>query len=150
MTNISRPMVMLRNQFRKQTKNTKKNLHLNYQALVILKWFPSCKWKFFGVHPVYFMLWRRRSFPFNFQNFKMASQNWVLAQWVNKEATLWSSRQGIFPGVLGLTCFCPLCINHWNWRYTLYVKRLWIVLKTFCNTYIYLHWNTEIMLKQNY
>ena len=25
---------MLRNQFRKQTKNTAKNLHLNYQALV--------------------------------------------------------------------------------------------------------------------
>ena len=26
---------MLRNQFRKQTKNTAKNLHLNYQALVV-------------------------------------------------------------------------------------------------------------------
>ena len=29
-------MVMLRNQFRKQTKNTAKNLHLNYGALMIL------------------------------------------------------------------------------------------------------------------
>ena len=28
---------MLRNQFRKQTKNTAKNLHLNYQALVVNK-----------------------------------------------------------------------------------------------------------------